>query len=191
MGRIAQKDPEQSADALRASMLAGSLMYPRVLILVYIINQDVGMALWWKALLLMVVGIGMSLTVSKSGTAINKDQMPVPQNPFEIRPSLVFAVLFVILSVLTIIVRESLGDPGLVGLSVITGVSDIDPFILSLAHNPGEGIKLVTLAIVVAMMSNTMAKGIYFAILSKERRKESLTKYAIWALVHVPLLFIA
>jgi hypothetical protein len=38
VGRIAQKNPEQSGNALQASILAGSVMYLRLLALILIIN---------------------------------------------------------------------------------------------------------------------------------------------------------
>jgi uncharacterized membrane protein (DUF4010 family) len=55
-------------------------------------------------------------------------------NPFEIRPAIGFALLFVILSVVTGFVKSTVGNSGLLAVSAIVGVSDIDPFILSLVQ---------------------------------------------------------
>ena len=39
-------------------------------------------------------------------------------------------------------------------------------------------------AIIVAMMSNTIVKGVYFGTLAKPARKEAFVRCAIWALLH-------
>ena len=84
-----------------------------------------------------------------------------------------FAALFVILSVVTGVVQKSIGDAGVLGLAGIVGVTDIDPFILSLVHGSDALSKIVVPAIIIAMMSNTIAKGVYFAVLSPTTRKET------------------
>jgi hypothetical protein len=38
------------------------------------------------------------------------------------------------------------------------------------------------------LMSNTVAKGIYFMILSPNTRKEASLKYSIYALLHIPFI---
>jgi hypothetical protein len=45
-------------------------------------------------------------------------------------------------------------------------------------------------AILVAMMTNTMAKGIYFSALAVGVRKATLIRFGIWAALHVPLIFL-
>jgi hypothetical protein len=40
------------------------------------------------------------------------------------------------------------------------------------------------------MMSNTIAKGSYFAALSRERRRDTIWRYGLWALLHLPLMFL-
>ncbi len=42
--------------------------------------------------------------------------------------------------------------------------------------------------ILISTMSNTVFKGIYFGTLAKTARKETLIRYMIWALLHIPLI---
>ena len=42
----------------------------------------------------------------------------------------------------------------------------------------------MTNAIILAMMSNTLARGIYFASIAHIGMKNALIRYAIWALLH-------
>jgi len=113
---------------------------------------------------------------------------PPLHNPFEITPALLFAALFVVLMVLTTVVKGALGNSGLIALGAVVGVSDIDPFILSIAR-PGDTPAAVAVsAMVVAMMSNTIAKGTYFGFLVRSEWKETAWRYGLWAALHIPLV---
>ena len=190
LGRIARQDERQTPGALRASLLAGSVMYIRILILISVISSSMAAALWWKAVLLAAAGIVLAMISRKSAPEPEKATMPPLQNPFDLKPALLFGGLFILLSILSTIVMRQLGDAGVLALSALVGVTDIDPFILSLAHNPAGGLHLAVSAVVLAMMSNTVMKGIYFAVLAKQSRRSTLVRYGIWAVLHLPLIFI-
>ena len=190
VGRIAQKHPQRAEEALQAAILASSVMYIRVLILLWIVNASTVPLLAWRFVLLFLIGIALAARVMWRSTKNSDEQMPVLQNPFEIRPAMAFAVLFVLLSVVTGIVQKALGDAGILGLSAVVGVTDIDPFLLSLVHGTAPLSGIVVPAIILAMMSNTIAKGTYFAVLSPATRKETIITYSSWALLHVPLILI-
>ena len=85
-------------------------------------------------------------------------------------------------------VKKTVGNSGLLGLSAIVGVSDIDPFILSLIQGSDGTMQIFTSAIILAMMSNTIAKAIYFGSLSATTRKETALKFSIFALLHIPFI---
>ena len=123
---------------------------------------------------------------------ISEDDTPVTtlQNPFEIRPAMMFAVFFVGLSVITVLSQKAFGSVGLLVLSAITGVADIDPFILSLVHQTVSVERVFVSAIIIAAMSNTIMKGIYFAAISKQLQKATLLRYGVWAALYIPLVLI-
>jgi uncharacterized membrane protein (DUF4010 family) len=188
VGRIARSSPERGRSALQASLLAGSVSYLRILALIWAINVAFVPVVWWKLVFLAVVGVILSLRISNVKTAKNDGEVPGLQNPFEIRPAIGFALLFVLLTVLTIVVRTKLGDSGILALSAIVGLTDITPFILSVIHGADATAPILTAAIILSLMSNTIAKGVYFFVLGPSVRKETLWTYGIWALLHVPLL---
>ena len=189
-GRIAQKYPERSGSALQSAILAGSVMYIRILILIWALNQALIPELWWRLVLLAVIGVILSVRVMREDNLLDEAAVPGLQNPFELRPAMAFALLFAVLSIVTEFVRTGIGDAGLLVLSVVVGVSDIDPFILSLIHGSQTGSPLVISAIITAMMSNTIAKGIYFSFFAAQVRKEAAWRYGLWALLHLPLILI-
>jgi uncharacterized membrane protein (DUF4010 family) len=190
VGRIAQKSPEHSGMALQASVLASSMMYFRILILILVINPTFLPMMWWRLTILFLVGILLSIRVKPKGETEETTTFPNLHNPFEIRPSLVFGLMFVLLMILTKIVEQRLGSTGLLAFSAVVGVTDIDPYILSLLHPTATMLRSVVLAIIVAMMSNTIAKSIYFATLVPGARKEAFLKYGVWAALHLPLLIV-
>ena len=54
-----------------------------------------------------------------------------------------------------------LGRPGLYALAAVMGVTDVDPFILSLAESGSTPVTLAGGAIVIAAASNNLIKGVY------------------------------
>jgi uncharacterized membrane protein (DUF4010 family) len=188
MGRMARKNPARGGSALQAALLASSVMYLRVLALIWFINGSFIPNLWYRLVILSGIGAILSIWMFRKEKPAIESEAPDLQNPFEIRPAIGFAVLFVILSVITGYVKSTMGNSGLLALSAVVGVSDIDPFILSLVQGSDGVMRIFTSAIILAMMSNTIAKAIYFGALSKTTRKESMLKFSIFALVHIPFI---
>jgi uncharacterized membrane protein (DUF4010 family) len=188
VGRIAGTSPERGKSALQASLLAGSVSYIRMLALVWAVNVAFVPSVMWKMIFLAIVGLALALRVSSAKPVHDDGEVPGLQNPFEIRPAIGFALLFVLLTVLTMLVQTKLGDSGILALSAIVGLTDITPFVLSVVHGADATARVLTSAIIISLMSNTVAKGVYFYTLAPSIRKETLWTYGIWALLHVPLL---
>ncbi|MEG8947931.1 MgtC/SapB family protein [Rosettibacter firmus] len=189
-GRMAQKNENVANNALQGALIASSVMYLRVLILIMIVNPLIVSSVWWQLIVLSIIGFVLSyfdLKVHSGKSSFNKDSQNL-QNPFEIRPSLMFALLFVLLTVITGWVKMYFGQSGVLTLSIIVGVTDIDPFILSIISTSNFEIKVMASAIIISMMSNTIMKGIYFSYLSAESRKESLIRFGILAVLHIPIV---
>jgi uncharacterized membrane protein (DUF4010 family) len=189
VGRIAEKDPSQAKNALQASILASSVMYIRILVIVWIVNNPIFYLLWWKLALLSLSGILLAILVKQKNSLPAEPHVSTIQNPFEIKPALLFAVLFVFLTIVTVWVKNFLGNTGLLVLSTVVGVTDIDPFILSLINGVSNIQPIIVSAIIIAMMSNTIIKAIYFTVQAKQERKTAYIHYGIWAMLHIPLIF--
>jgi uncharacterized membrane protein (DUF4010 family) len=190
VGRIAEKDPAQGKSALQASILASSVMYLRILAIIFIINNSIAYLMWWKLVLLSLIGAVLAFTIKREGLPSSDRPASTIQNPFEIKPAIIFAALFVILTIATIWVKNFLGNAGLLVLSVVVGVADIDPFILSLVNSVQNIEPVIVSAIILAMMSNTVIKAVYFTVLAKQEKKTAYLRYGIWVLLHIPLIFL-
>ena len=188
MGRLAGKDPSKAGGALQAALLGSSIMYVRILVLVWILQPEFGRALVWRLAFLCLTGVVLAVTVPRAATTEGEGTSTL-QNPFEILPALGFAALFTLFSVATSAVKTFMGASGLVFLALVVGVVDIDPFILSAVRNsPVE--KIVIAGILMAMMSNTIAKGVYFGAQAKPIRRQAFLRYLGWALLHLPAAFL-
>jgi uncharacterized membrane protein (DUF4010 family) len=190
MGNIAKNNDNLARRAFQATILASSVMYLRILVLIYFINSSVAFDLWWKLFILFLIGLVLAFIVHDKKEAVKAEPISSIQNPFEIRPAVLFATLFVILSVVTIWVKQFWGESGLIGLSLIVGVTDIDPFILSIIGKQNILANVVNTSIIVSMMSNTLVKGIYFGSLAKSLRLKVIFYFSIWAALHAVLIFI-
>jgi uncharacterized membrane protein (DUF4010 family) len=190
VGRIARKDPERSWSALQASLLASSVMYPRTLILVAFINPAFAYSLAWQFGVLTVVGLMLSVHKATHSGSDTANQIPLSENPFEIRPAVVFAGLFALLSVVTELVTTNFGKVGLMVLSAMVGVTDITPYVMSIIRGGQTVEHALVASIIVAMMSNTLVKGLYFGTLAGKVRKQSFIRYGVWTLLHMPLILI-
>ncbi|MCE5272246.1 DUF4010 domain-containing protein [bacterium] len=189
MGRMAQKSPEISAQALRSSLLASSVMYVRILLIIAIMGPGFLPLIWWRLLVLAGLGVVLSLTTGVRGGVSKSSLDSGLSNPFEISPALVFSVLFLTLQVVTILVKSHFGNSGLLILSFIVGVTDIDPFILSILSSKTISTVLVS-AIIISMLGNTLIKGVYFGSLARTARRDAILRYGTLAVLHIPLVFL-
>ncbi len=191
MGRHAATHPAHGRSALQSSLLASSVMYARILVLIGILNPSLIPTVWLPLTILAVVGIVLSFAYLHGDSESDPATTATLKNPFEIKPALIFAFVFVLLSIITRSVKDAYGGAGLLGLSAIVGVTDIDPFILGLVQAQDSVNGLAAVAIVLATLSNTVAKGVYFGVLATSVRKETMLRYALWALAHGPVLWLA
>lgn len=190
MGNFAKNNNVASERALQATILASSVMYLRILVIIFLINPVIGSLIWWKLIILFAAGILFAVLIKDNTQNSTAASISTIQNPFEVKPALIFASLFVLLSIITILVKQYLGETGVLGLSAIVGVTDIDPFILSLITKQTMIDTIVIASILISMMSNTIVKGIYFGALARQMRKIVLLYFSLWSVLHAIVIFI-
>lgn len=188
-GRLAREVPAYAGAALQASLLASSIMYVRLLVLIAIFGAGVTLDLGWRMGMMSLMGFLLALSVSKGTMAGGAPgELPSIQNPVEIRVAVIFAAIFVAVKVGVSVAGEYFGQAGVLGLGVLSGVVDVDPFVLSLVQGALSG-PLMLQALLLAVMVNTLAKGVYFCVLSPANRGQTLWRYILWTASHVPLMW--
>ena len=156
-----QDQPRLYAGAI---VLASSVMYVRLGILIAIFNQALGLqlapTLAGLAVATAIVGLGIALTHRGDHAA---ECAVIDRNPLELSTAFLFAGLFIVLSVATRLTATYLGNGGLFALAGVMGLTDIDPFIMGLAQSGGASttVAVAALAVVIAAASNNVMKGVY------------------------------
>jgi uncharacterized membrane protein (DUF4010 family) len=84
-------------------------------------------------------------------------------NPLQLGAAFTFAALFVVLAIASAWVSRDFGERGIYSLATVTGLTDIDPFVLSLAQGgvAGMSLRAMAAAILVAASSNNVLKAGY------------------------------
>jgi uncharacterized membrane protein (DUF4010 family) len=167
LARRARADPALTGQAQTGIVLATAIMYLRVLVIVAMFDRTLAVALAPALVGLSVGGLilaGLWFWLGAARTAA-PSAAETPANPLELSTALIFATLFVLVSLASVWVRGRFGEAGLFGLAAIVGFSDIDPFVLSLASGSAAPLPVHTAvaAILVAAASNNVLKAIYAA----------------------------
>ncbi|MFY9665057.1 MAG: DUF4010 domain-containing protein [Candidatus Cybelea sp.] len=155
---------------LEAGIVAATaMMYLRVLVVCAIFNLALARILALPLLALAAVGAIIAALRSRSA----KGSMPhgTFSNPLQLSTAFVFALLFVAVSMLATLAQNHLGRAGIFELAGIVGVTDIDPFVLSLAQGGAAGVDSATAAsaILIATSSNNVLKAVYAIVFSHRR----------------------
>jgi uncharacterized membrane protein (DUF4010 family) len=165
LARHAHAEPAALRQAQTGIILATAVMYLRLLIIIGVFSWPLALGLAPALLALSAAGLAMAgvwhwLSRARAGGG---PAVGASSNPLELGAALVFAALFVLVSLLSAWARARYGATGIYLLAAIVGVSDIDPFVLSLAdHATGDmpaGVGII--AILIAASSNNLLKAGY------------------------------
>jgi uncharacterized membrane protein (DUF4010 family) len=171
---LARKSRDQADNSKipSAMMLATGMMYLRILLLAFLFNWNIAVLLLPGFLVLLVVSGGavfllLKLQTRHAGTEASTEIKSVSPNPLEFKTAIVFAVLYVFFTLLTGFVLKTYGGSGINLMASIVGVTDIDPFLLSLFQGTWslDTHSLVS-AILIAVNSNNLLKLVYALVLS-------------------------
>ena len=165
LARHARAEPSALRQAQTGIILATSVMFLRLLIIIAVFSRPLAAGLAPALLGLSAAGLAMAgawYWITRAGAG-GSGSVGASSNPLELGAAFVFAVLFVLISLLSSWARSQYGATGIYLLAAIVGVSDIDPFVLSLAdHATGDmpaGVGVI--AILIAASSNNVLKAGY------------------------------
>lgn len=162
---LAKRARQQHAPHLFSGsiLMASGVMYLRLLVLIALFNRMLAARL---LIGFVAAGFGGLLVgwiwsrihdANAKGTAKGVEV----KNPLELSAAFLFAVAFVVLLAATHYAVIYFGRGGVYGLAAITGLTDIDPFVLGLTQSTGTPIALAAVGIAIAAASNNVAKSIY------------------------------
>jgi len=167
------RDDRATPDTAPALILATAMMYARLWILIAVLDhRDVAMHLVGPFLAFIAIAMLTAWAISRRARAGTSEHgTHALRHPLQFHTALLFALLFVAFAGLTQVVLTRFGTPGLQALSFLTGVTDIDPFILSLlAGKFSLTTAQIVGAILIATGSNNLLKAGYALALGRTRK---------------------
>lgn len=179
-----------------AALLASSVMYLRVLVLLELFQPTLAFTLAMP--LLALTGLGSSASALWFWRASREDHRlestRAAVNPLELSTAFLFATVFLVLTVGTRWVAGVWGEAGVYVLSLLAGAVDVDPYVMSLSQQAGASLAVPTAAraVLLALSGNQVAKGLYALVLGERRMgRAALAALLFLALVGLlPILWL-
>jgi uncharacterized membrane protein (DUF4010 family) len=169
--RRTKKTPEASGAAAIVVCLAAGVVFLRVLLEIAVAAPAflAVAAVPFSALLALFLLLAALLWKRQSRES---EPLPPHENPSELKPALLFGLLYGIVLFATAAAREYFGVRGLYAVSALSGLTDVDAITLSTARlvrtaqlDPAIGWRLI----LVALLSNLLFKGAVIAVLGSRR----------------------
>jgi len=166
LSRRVRGEPSQAREISAGIILATSVMYLRLGIIVAVFNTVLVGALLVPLAILFAATLLAALATAYRRTPTSERERQTaqrPGNPLQLGTAIIFAVLFVAISIASGLVESQFGDAGLFAFAALLGVTDVDPFVISIAQG-SVGVAstpILAAAILVAAASNNLLKAIY------------------------------
>jgi len=161
--RISREQPQAARRLGAGALLAGAVMFARLMIVVAILNPSLlaGVVPALATAMLASGGIAGFLLVreARAGSVSGNTRL-VLSNPFELRTVLVLAALISVISVLAKILAEHGVGTWILIVAAVSGLADADPPTLSLSHLAGVSVTqgVAAAGIAIAAAANTLGK---------------------------------
>ena len=195
LSRKSKTSNENDLNKYSAAIIFGTaMMYLRIFIIILIFNVSLFSRTmpYFVIMFLITTGIGIFLMYNKKKDAAeDTTQIINDKNPLEFKVALIFTLLFIAFSFITYYTIKNFGTGGLNVLSVLVGVTDIDPFLINLFQGKYEVTEtIIALATFQAIISNNFLKMIYSISFSEKTiRKKMIISFGIIIVINILLLF--
>jgi uncharacterized membrane protein (DUF4010 family) len=131
-------------------------------------------ALVWQVLPALASGalvLAGAAYLMARGDAADTHEADTPKNPFDLFKVFQLALLLAAIAFAAKAAAQVFGDAGVIGVAAVTGLGDVDAPVITAAGLAGKGVSLetATIAILVAVISNTLAKAAYGLVLGAGR----------------------
>lgn len=141
-------------------LAACGTMFPRVLLVCFLINPDLFNNLWPAISVMAVTTYIPAFLIWRMNRAVILDEVTLKQNPLELSSALFFGAILLSIVLLAKALNEWFGDAGVLILAAISGITDVDAITLTLSRQSENGLALITaaLGITIAASVNSIVK---------------------------------
>jgi uncharacterized membrane protein (DUF4010 family) len=162
-------------------LLATSIMYPRVLFIVFLLNPVLSLKLLLPFIILSIIVLYFSFSYKKRNSIAKEGDLEL-SNPFKLFFAIKFGIVLMVLLFISGIFNKFLGYGGVFLAAFIGGFASLDAAILSVVNvgNINVNNNILSAAILMAISANTIFKmgAIYFSA-DKELRKFTFTPFIL------------
>ena len=160
--RRSKESPELNREFAIAIILASTIMFPRLLLQIAVVNQQ--MMLHMAVPILIMAGTGILVAAYyyfRPHEQTSENETLTLSNPFSLKSAITFALVFASILMLTRLAITYLGDAWLPLVSVISGLTDADAIAFSVSNAQQAGLISLDWAafnVVLGATANTFMK---------------------------------
>jgi uncharacterized membrane protein (DUF4010 family) len=159
--RLAREHEDASALLAGGALLAGAVMFARILVVVAVLNATLLPLVAWPigAAGVVMLAAGGWLVWRRTDGAEDKPLLEL-KNPFDLGTALKLAGFIAVISLLAKIVSETVGDAGVLVVAAVSGLADVDALTLSMTRLAPGSVAAATAALAIAIAAgvNTVVK---------------------------------
>jgi uncharacterized membrane protein (DUF4010 family) len=156
-----RREPEMSRAFVLAIVVAWTIMFFRVVIIVGLINSGLASGLALALGGMAMVGLVICLILWRRTRSSETGIVRAGANPFELSEAIKFGLLFGLVTVLAKAAEFYFGTAGLYLAGTVAGLADVDAISLSMANltmTSPDNLRIAAHTIVIAVISNTLVK---------------------------------
>ncbi|MDB6017452.1 MAG: rane protein [Pedosphaera sp.] len=169
--RRAREDPQNSSMAALVIMVASAVVFVRILVISAIVASSLLPGIFGP--LGAMLGV-MALITAGFWLFTRKQTATVPEqeNPSELKPALIFAVVFALVQLVVAVARQYFGARGLYAVAFLSGLPDLDAITLSTLQI-GKGnqldVNMVWRMILIAALANLLFKTVMAGMMGSRK----------------------
>jgi uncharacterized membrane protein (DUF4010 family) len=158
MAEEVKVNKEVMSSAVFATVVASCTMFPRMLLIVLVLNRGLFMKLLPSLLAMTAIGLVLAYRSLRGDGAIKKDIQV--KDPFRILPALEFGAFFAFVLLASKVASLYFGDTGIYAASLVAGLADVDAITLSMATLAKTILaeNIAVRSIMLASVTNTVVK---------------------------------
>lgn len=184
--------PELSRSFAGGILLASSIMFPRVFLIIVVLNSEVAANLIVPFSIFTAGGLTGAFILWKNNNVTGMENIKLT-NPFKILTAFKFGLIFAVVLFVSKIAQLYLNNSGFYLTTFFAGFADVDAIALSVINliNSGLSTKTAALAIIIATFANSLVKcfiSMFWG--SKELRKASVSGFSFVLLAYIITLFL-
>ncbi|WP_050921897.1 MgtC/SapB family protein [Vibrio harveyi] len=153
---------QSSISPLLASgiLLSCGTMFPRLLIVLSVINPQLVTLLWPIVMIMMIALYFPAWWIWRRSEVGKVEQSNKQTNPLALQSALFFGVVLAVIMLLSHVLSDLFGNAGVLILSALSGITDVDAISLALGRQSTQTLSVETaaLGILIAASVNTVVK---------------------------------